>query len=283
MGHRGDDYRPPLRIVAEQARGLTRITAHRDLAETEARQRGPDLLGAQAQRQPRHPDVRALRENRRNVDRAEILLILDRLRADLEEPGRRIDDAAIVVFAGRDSRRHEEGLHGRAGLEDVGCRAVAVDAGDELIAVVRVEGRLIHHRQHFAARDIEHDDRAAAGALIPDRRFQLAVGEVLDTQVDGKNEIATGARRTDALHILYHPAVAILDDAFRTVLAGKPMIERQLETFLPCVVDVREAENVPGHFASGIVPTIFARDVDARNRQCLDLIRFFRLPATRDV
>ena len=72
-------------------------------------------------------------------------------------PGEVSMSVSRVVAAGLHRGGDDEGLDARAGLEDVGGRAVAVARGGVLLAVVRVERRLVGHRQHFAGRDVEHD------------------------------------------------------------------------------------------------------------------------------
>ena len=98
-----------------------------------------------------------------------------------------------------------------------------------------------------------------------------------------QHEVAARARGADAVHVLHDAAVAILDDALRAVFAGEPVIERELEAFLPRVVDVGEAEHVPRHFARGVVAAVLAHQIHARNAERLDLLRLGRLrDAARD-
>jgi oligopeptidase B len=54
--------------------------------------------------------------------------------------------------------RSNERLDNRARLEDVGRRAIAIARGRDLLAIIRVVGRLVHHRDDLASLDIEHDD-----------------------------------------------------------------------------------------------------------------------------
>ena len=73
-----------------------------------------------------------------------------------------------------------------------------------------------------------------------------------------------GRAGADALDVLHDAAVAVLDDALGAVLAGEPVIERELQAFLAGVVDVGEAEHVAGHLARRVVAAVLARGVDAR-------------------
>ena len=153
----------------------------------------------------------------------------------------------------------------------------------DLVAIVRVVGGLVHHRQHFAGRDVEHDHRAGLGALVADRGLQLAVREVLDAQVDRQHEIAAGPHRADLLDVLHDLAVAVLDHALGAVFAGQPVIERELEAFLAFVVDAREADDVARDFARRVVAAVFAHQVHARNLERADLLRIARLHVPREV
>ncbi len=152
-----------------------------------------------------------------------------------------------------------------------------------MVPIIGVEGRLVDHGQHFPRRDIQHDDGSGLRSLIPDRRFQLPVREILDAQINRQHEILARPRGTDALDVLHDAAVAILDDPFRAVLSGQPMIERQLQALLPGVVDVGEAKHVSGDLAGGVVAAIFTRGVDPWNPERLDPLSLSRLPTPCDI
>jgi hypothetical protein len=49
-----------------------------------------------------------------------------------------------------------------------------------LIAIVRVVGRLIHHREHFAGIDVEHDGGTRFRTMFLHGCFQLAIGKILN-------------------------------------------------------------------------------------------------------
>ena len=72
--------------------------------------------------------------------------------------------------AGFERHRGGERLQRRARLEEIGDGAVARAARIELAAVVRVVGRQVRHREHFAGRHVEHDDAARLRALRRRRR-----------------------------------------------------------------------------------------------------------------
>ena len=283
MRHGDDADGTPLRVGRQETRRLPRIAAGGDLAETKMRKRGPDLLRRQREGDVRHADVRALGEHGGDVDRAVVVLVLENLHADLEEARRGVDDAALVVFTGGESGGHEERLDGRTGLEDIGGRPVAIGRRLNLLAVVGVVGGLVHHGEHLAAGDVEHDRGAGAGTLVADRRLQLAVREVLDAQVDRQHQIAPRTCRPDALHVLHDASVAVLDDTLRAILAGEPVIERELQALLAGIVDVGEPEQMPAHLARGVIAAVLARGVHARDPECLDLRGFRGLAMAREV
>ena len=151
------------------------------------------------------------------------------------------------------------------------------------MAIVRIEGRLVDHRQHFAGAHVHHHDRAGARAVVADRRLELAVGQVLDAQVDAELQFAPRAHRADALDVLDAIPLAVLDDALGAVLAPQPVVEGEFGALLPGVVDVGEAEQVPGHFAGRVVAAVLAREVDAVDLERAHLARIRRLQPARQV
>src|SRR6202011_5530717 len=54
-------------------------------------------------------------------------------------------------------------------------------------------------------------------------------------------------------------------------LTGEPVIECELEALLPGVVDVGEAEQVPGHLTARVIAAVLARAVDPGDAESLDL------------
>ena len=69
--------RAPVRVVVQQARRLAREAAARHLAEAEARSVSYIGCGLERHRHLRHADVARLREHGREVDRAEVVLVLE--------------------------------------------------------------------------------------------------------------------------------------------------------------------------------------------------------------
>ena len=110
-------------------------------------------------------------------------------------------------------------------------------------------------------------------AVFLHRRLQLPIREILDAQIDAGDEIAARARRADALDVLDIAPVEILDDALRAVLAVQQLIVAELQTLLALIIEVGEADHVPGDFAGRIIAPVLAQQIHARNSQRLDVRR----------
>ena len=178
-----------------------------------------------------------------------------------------------MILSGGERRRYDEGLDAGSGLENIGGGAIAVQARLELLPIVRVVGRLIDHRQHFAGVDVDDDDRARVRAVLLHRRLQLPIGQVLDAQIDARHQIAPRPRRADALDVLDIASVQILNDALGAVIAVQQLIVAEFQPLLALVVDGGESDHVPRDFARRIVTPVFAQQIDPRNSQCLDVRR----------
>ena len=92
-----------------------------------------------------------------------------------------------------------------------------------------------------------------------------------------------GPGRADALDVLDVAAVQVLNDALRAILAVQQLIESEFQALLALVVDGRESDHMPGHFARGVVAPILAQQVHAGNPERLDVRRLLgRHVAHRD-
>src|SRR5581483_3551059 len=67
------------------------------------------------------------------------------------------------------------------------------------------------------------------------------------------------------------------------VFPSEPVIECELEAFLPRIIDIRESEYVTRDFARWVVATVFTREIYARNTERLDLLSLSRLTAPREI
>jgi hypothetical protein len=95
---------------------------------------------------------------------------------------------------------------------------------------------------------------------------------VLHAQVDAGPQVLAGSRRLDALDVLERAAFAVAHHALGARFAAEPLVEREFEAFLAHVIDVGEAEQVPGHFAGRVVTTVFAQGVDTGDAERLHLL-----------
>jgi hypothetical protein len=164
----------------------------------------------------------------------------------------------------RQRRRHRERLDGGARLERVGDGTVAAPVGVLVGTVVRVEGRLVDHGQHLAAVHVEHHGHAGGGPVAQHGGFQLPVGEVLDAPVDGEFEIPPRLRRGDGLQQRHALTAGVEHDPFTARHATQVLVVSLFEPGLAVVVDVGEAEHVPGRLGQRVVAAVAALTVDAR-------------------
>ena len=146
-------------------------------------------------------------------------------------------------------------------------------SGLELLAIVRVVGRLIHHGQHFAGVDVDDDDGARVCAVFLHRRLQLPIRQILNAQVDARHQIAARPRRANAFDVLDVATVQVLNDALGAILAVQQLIVAELQAFLSLVVDGGESDHVPRDFTGRIVAPVLAQQINARNSQRLDVRR----------
>ena len=161
MRHRRDADAAPVRVVRELPRRLAGKAARRDLAEAQAVERVPDLLRLEREREARHADVGGLAEHGRQRNRAEVVLVGDRGRADLHVARAGVDDAAGAKASRGQAGGHEEGLDARARLEqveivgDVG-EILAGGSGDGIDAVAFKNWENMSLTEHGAVFLAEH-------------------------------------------------------------------------------------------------------------------------------
>ena len=171
-------------------------------------------------------------------------------------------------------------LHGRAWLKTVGERAVAQLLTGQVEATVGVEAGVVGQGQDFACARIEHHHTTGLGFLGPHGVDQFLISKVLNLAVDRELQILAIHRWHDIAHILHHTAQSVFDDAARTGFARELAVKSQLHTLLPLVLDIREADQMRGGFALGVLALVNTRLVDARDFQRRDVFghRFVHLP-----
>jgi hypothetical protein len=119
--------------------------------------------------------------------------------------------------------------------------------------------------------------------VLDQSRSQLAVGQVLDAQVQAKRQVAALFHRTNALHVLDLAAAPVLHHALQTGLARQFMVEGHFDAFRADVVDVRESQQVAGHIAGRIVATVLGQEVQAIDIQRAHARRLGRIEAAGDI
>src|SRR5690606_11862861 len=118
--------------------------------------------------------------------------ILDGVAPDLQRARVDLDLVLGLPAPALQGGGHGDRLHGRARLEHVDHGAVAHRRRLLAAPVVRVVGRLVDHGQPFAGLDVDHHQAAGLGALLDQGVAQLAVGQVLQAQVDGQGQSLAG-------------------------------------------------------------------------------------------
>jgi hypothetical protein len=105
---------------------------------------------------------------------------------------------------------------------------------------------------------IHNHRRPGAGLVFQHRGLQGAVGQILQPPINAQRQYLTGLRRSQALHILHHPAQSILNHPFLAGNATQLGIEGLFQTFLSGVVNVGKAQQLRGDFRIRVIATVFA-------------------------
>ncbi len=180
-------------------------------------------------------------------------------------------------------RRDSKGFHGRARLEHIGDGTVTEAGTGEITAIIRVISRLVDHCQHFTGGHIQYHRRTAFGLMTMHRSLQFAVGQILHPPVDAEPQIITGARLTDALHILDNTPEAIPDHAFATRCSAQPLVHHQLNPFLARIIDIGKTDHMRGHLTHRIVTAVLLLQRHTRYLQSHHLFSQFRLDVSTQV
>ena len=178
-----------------------------------------------------------------------------------------IDDGFRLVLARVQAHGHDKRLDRRARLKHVDHGAVAHHRRVEVAPVVRVVGRLIGHRQHFAGLYIDHHQAAGLGTEFDQRVAQLAVRQVLQAQVDGQRQTLARLGVLGDLQIADQVAATILEHLTLTRHTGEPVFVGQLDAFTALVVDVGKADHVSRHFTGRVETTKFLDGIHPGNLQ----------------
>ena len=122
---------------------------------------------------------------------------------------------------------------------------------------------MVDHGQHLARLHIQNHHRTCLGAKLLHALAQFAVGQVLQTQVDGQAQIIARACVGDHLHILDQATTAILQDLAAAGHALQPLVIGQLEPFLSLLIDVGKADQMGSHLTSRIEAAVLFDAVNA--------------------
>ena len=129
-------------------------------------------------------------------------------------PGRGTAVAGVHDGLGRDAvrlqrQRGDKGLHRRAGLEDVGHRAVAQLLARQVGAAAGVVARVVGQGQHLAGLYVQHHHRAGLGLVLQHRVAHALVGKELHLGVDGEVHVVAIGGGHQLANVLHHAAQAV--------------------------------------------------------------------------
>jgi len=112
---------------------------------------------------------------------------------------------------------------------------------------------------------------------------QLAVGEVLQAQVDRQRHGLAGLGVLGDLDVLDQAPAAVLEHLALARDTGQPLVIGQFHAFTTAIVDVGEADYVRCHFACRIEATELLLRVNAGNLQVENFLALLRRQAAHQV
>ena len=173
-------------------------------------------------------------------------------------------------------RSDDQRLDTGSRLEDVGDCTIAIPIRHELQPVVRVVSRLVCDRQHLPRLHVQNDNRSGVRTEALNSALERAVGNVLQAQVYAGTQGLARLRRADTLDVLDRASEPILQHALLAGLTAEPVVKGKLQALETLVVDVREADQVPGDFAGRVVASVLPLHVDARQIERENATRLIR-------
>src|SRR5262249_45012959 len=176
-------------------------------------------------------------------------------------------------------RRNGHDLERRSRLVQILNGAITPTALVVFAIRVRIERRLVRHRENLAGARVHDDDGAAGRAVVQDALMQLALGDVLEILVDGQLDGRTGCRRTLEAAERMSPRVGLNED--RPLLAADLRIVGVLEAAQAGVVDSHIPEEVRGELLVRIETPALLDEADPLEVERGDAARLIRryLPA----
>ena len=195
--------------------------------------------------------------------------VADDARADVDAAAAHVDHRVDRHQLFLDGGRRGHHLEGGAGFVEVLDGAVAAGALVRGAIVVRVEGRLVSHRQNLAGLRIHDDRRTAEGTVLCDTLAQFALGDMLQELVDGQFDGSAGRRRLLEAAEGVAPCVGLHQHL--AVLAANHRVVRRLEPVQPLAIDADEAEDMRRQFIFRIFAMAFLDEADAGEIERLHL------------
>jgi len=187
-----------------------------------------------------------------------VLAQLQGARVDLNLVGR-------LPAPGFQGRTHGDRLDRGTRLEHVDHGAVAHHRRLQVATVVGVIGGLVDHGQNLAGLHIHDHQAAGLGAVLDQRIAQLAVGQVLQAQVNRQRQGLPCLGVFGHLHVFDQTPAPVLDDLSLARNTGQPLVIGQFDAFPTLVVDIGEADHVRGHFARRVEATELFNAINARH------------------
>ena len=226
--------------------------------------KGADVIvkfrGAEPQRDFDRADVARLRQDVRDAQQAERLMVANAVPRHVHravfaiENFRRARDALI------ERRRQRDQLERRPRLIQRSHRAVHTCFRWCFAGGVGIELRPIRQREDLAAVRIYHHHAAGDGVRLGDGRAELSFGDVLDSFIQRKNHVrAAFALRFAAVKPAL-PRVGHHDDLF--ALAADLAVQLVFDSTQALLIEIDEAQHMRRQVALRVEPLIFLLEIN---------------------
>ena len=203
------------------------------------------------------------------TDGAVVARIGQHLAADANASGAGIDQRIGRVAAALQGRHEGQRLDDRAGLENVGQRAVArataAQRGAHRRAIIGIEMRVADAGQQFTRVAVQGHDNPRLGAGQRHRAAQFRMQEILQTQIDGELQIAPRPRRLHDADVAHGVAAQIFEIAPAAGPTAQPSVVGQFQAGHAATVQIGHAYKLRSHFAGGIEAPVLALGTHARH------------------
>ena len=157
--------------------------------------------------------VAGLLDHAFNGERAVVVRVGNGGASDVDAPWGGVDHRLGLDTARLQRQTNRERLHGRAGLEHVGERAVAQLLAGQVLALVGHVAGVVGQGQQLAGVGVHHHHAARLGLVQGHLVAQFLVGKELHLAVDGQLHVFSVDRWNGLAHAFDHAAQAVLDHA----------------------------------------------------------------------